>query len=141
LATDIDTAENRATTTTDEGRVKGVTIRRGNAANDPGKRGGVVTSESPQYATAGYITAWNSDEEVDDEDDEKASCNGAGVSRLEINGGEGELGDRTVKDLVEGGNSVEEDDIENEDGEKAGDKLGGDAFRDITLRVGHLFGD
>jgi hypothetical protein len=60
---------------------------------------------------------------------------------LEINGGEGELGDRTVKDLVEGGNSIEEGDVENEDCEKAGDKLGGDAFRDISLRVGDLFGD
>jgi hypothetical protein len=60
---------------------------------------------------------------------------------LEINGGEGEFGDRTVKDLVERDNSVEKDDVENEDCEKAGDKLGGDAFRDITLRMGNLFGD
>jgi hypothetical protein len=141
LATNIDTAENRAAAATDEGRVKGVTVRRGNAANDSGKRGGVVTSESPQYPAAGYVTPWDSDEEVDDENDEKTSSNGAGVRRLEISGGEGKLGDGTVKDLVEGGNSVEDSDVENEDCEKAGDELGGDTFGDIALRVGDLFGD
>jgi hypothetical protein len=138
LAADIDAAENRTATATDEGRVKRITIRRGNAANDPGKRGGVVTGEGPQYTAAGYITAWDGDKEVDNEDDEEASSDGAGVSRLEVDGGERELGDGAVKDLVEGGDSVEERNIENEDCEKAGDKLGGDAFGDITLRMGDL---
>ena len=73
MAADIDTAENRATAATDESRVKGVTVPRGNAANDPGKRSGVVTSEGPQYTAAGYITAWDGNEKVDDEDDEKAA--------------------------------------------------------------------
>ena len=141
MAADIDTAENRAAAATDEGRVKGVTVRRGNAANDSGKRGGVVTSESPQHSATGHVTSWNSDEQIDDESDQKTSSNGAGVSRLEINGGEGKLGDGTVKDLVEGGNSVEDSDVENEDCEKAGDELGGDTFGDIALRVGDLFGD
>lgn len=60
---------------------------------------------------------------------------------MEINGGEGELGDGTVKNLVEGGNSVENGNVENEDCEKAGDELSGDAFRDVALRMRDLFGD
>jgi hypothetical protein len=60
---------------------------------------------------------------------------------LEIDGGEGELDDGAVEDLVEGGDSVEDGDVESESGEEADAELGGDAFGDIALGVGDLFGD
>jgi hypothetical protein len=60
---------------------------------------------------------------------------------LEVDGGEGELDDGAVENLVEGGDSVEEGDVENEGCEEAGEELGGDAFGDVALGVGDLFGD
>jgi hypothetical protein len=141
LTADVDAAKNGAATATDEGRVKGVTVGRGNAPNGPGKGGGVVTGEGPQHAAAGNVGARDGDEEVDDEDGEEASGAGAGVGRLEVDGGEGELDDGAAKDLVEGRDSVEESDVKSESGEDADDELGGNAFRDVALGVGNLFGD
>jgi hypothetical protein len=141
LIADVDAAENGAAAATYEGRVKGVAVGRGNAANDPGKGGGVVTGEGPQHAAAGYVGAWDGNNKVEKENGEEASGAGAGVGRLEVDGGEGELDDGAVEDLVEGGDSVEEGDVENESGEEAGAKLGGDAFGNVALGVGDLFGD
>jgi hypothetical protein len=141
LAADIDTAENGAAAATDEGRVKGVAVGRGNAANDPGKGGGVVTGEGPQHAAAGYVGAWDGDEKIEEENGEEASGAGPGVGRLEVDGGEGELNDGAVEDLIEGGDSVEEGDVENESGKEADAELGGDAFGDVALGAGDLFSD
>jgi len=141
LITDVDAAKNGAAAATDEGRVKGVTVGRGNATNDPGKGGGVVTGEGPQHAAAGYVGAWDGNEEIEEENGEEASGAGAGVGRLEVDGGEGELDDGAIEDLVEGGDSVEDGDVESESGEEADAELGGDAFRDVALGVGDLFGD
>ena len=141
MAADIDATKNRAAAATDEGRVKRVAVGRGNAANDPGKGGGVVTGESPQHTAAGYVAAWDGDEDVDEEDNEETSGARTGVGRLEEDGGDGEFDGGAVKDLIEGGDRVEDGDVENEGCKEAADELGGDAFRDVALRMRDLFGD
>jgi hypothetical protein len=111
LAADVDAAENGGAATTDEGRIKGVAVRWGNATNDAGKGGGVVPGKGPEHTAAGDVGAWNGNDEIDEEDDEETSRAGAGVGRLEVDGGEGKLDDGAAEHLVQGRDSVEKGNV------------------------------